>query len=410
MDRKINKHFCIQPFVNTTTRIKGQNNVCCNIAKEDSNISHETPVEFFNSGRVKKMRENLLLGIKLKECQPCYNQEKLSNNSHRIEYNKYYNIKNSQTNEYYDKIIKKLRFTNLKNPIYAELHISNLCNLKCLSCNELDSSRFHSENKKLGVSKDLKVNYSKIDHAKYNALDSVIKKGLLFLDVRGGETLMVPEVKKILYEIDSKTAKNITLKIQTNGTIMPDQAWLDIMKKFKRTKLNVSVDAFGSDNDYVRFPSNWQKIMKTIYCLKKNNIKFIINTVVSNLNIMLLDKLFHWIQENKYLNYFYILESPKHYQPTNLPQSLLDIAGQRLQKVKREFLNRDCNQKLEDLIKMCKKSDQTHWQSFCKEITMRDNFRQNRITDVIPEIKQFVEGYKISLNNIKEDYAKIRRN
>ena len=73
-----------------------------------------------------------------------------------------------------------------------------------------------------------------MDNTKYNALDSVIKKGLLFLDVRGGETLMVPEVKKILSEVDSETAKNITLKIQTNGTIVPDQVWIGIMKKFKK--------------------------------------------------------------------------------------------------------------------------------------------------------------------------------
>jgi len=407
MDEKINRYFCVQPFVNTTTRIKGQNNVCCNMIKEDSNISHETPVDFFNSASVKKMRENLLAGIKLEECQLCYYQEKTLKNSHRIEYNKYYNIKNNQTNEYYDKIVQKLRFANLKNPLYAELHISNLCNLKCLSCHERDSSKFHSENKKLGVSHDLETNYSKIDYTKYNALDSVIKKGLLFLDVRGGETLMVPEVKKILYEIDSETAKSITLKIQTNGTIVPDHAWIGIMKKFKRTKLNVSVDAFDSDNHYVRFPANWQKIIETLNCLKENNIKFIINTVVSNLNIMVLDKLFNWIQENGYLNYFYILETPKHYQPTNLPQSLLDIAGKRLQNVKREFANGDCNQKLEDLIEMCKTSDQTYWQSFCKEITMRDNFRKNRITDVIPEIKQYLESSKISLNKRKENYAKI---
>jgi hypothetical protein len=78
-----------------------------------------------------------------------------------------------------------------------------------------------------------------------------------------------------------------------------------------------------------------------------------------------------------------------------------------LQNVKREFANGDCNQKLEDLIEMCKTSDQTYWQSFCKEITMRDNFRKNRITDVIPEIKQYLESSKISLNKRKENYAKI---
>ena len=44
---------------------------------------------------------------------------------------------------------------------------------------------------------------------------------------------MVPEVKKILTEVEDDVAKNITLKIQTNGTIEPDKNWIEIFKKFK---------------------------------------------------------------------------------------------------------------------------------------------------------------------------------
>jgi len=393
MDNKINKHFCIQPFVNTTTRIKGQNNVCCNINGFESTIDKETPNSFFNSSRVREMRQKLLKGEKLKECSICHYQEHLSNSSHRIEYNKYYNIKNNQTKEYYEKIVDKLKLTELKNPLYAELHISNLCNLKCLSCNEYDSSKFHSENKTLGVSENINIDYSEFDDSKSNALDSIIKKGLLFLDIRGGETLMVPEIKKILSALDSDTAKTITLKIQTNGTIVPDEQWIDIFKKFKRTKVNVSIDALGDDNHYVRFPSDWQKITTTIDVLKNNDIAFIINTVVSNINLLLLDKLFEWIQENKYLNYFYILESPTHFRPTNLPQSLLDIAVKRLQNVQKDFANKECHQKLDDLIEMCESSGSTtHWKRFCKEINMRDKYRKNSIIKIIPQMKEHMNA------------------
>jgi len=393
MDNQINRYFCVQPFVNTTTRIRGQNNVCCNISGFDSTIDKETPNEFFNSARVKEMRERLLRGEKLKECSLCHYQESLSKASHRIEYNKYYNVKNDQKKDYYEKIMQKLRLSNLENPLYAELHISNLCNLKCLSCNEYDSSRFHAENKMLGVSKNPDSDYSMFDHSKYKALDSVIRKGLLFLDIRGGETLMVPEVKKILMEVDDDLAQTVTLKIQTNGTIVPDKQWIDIFKKFKRTKVNLSIDALGDDNHYVRFPSDWNKIISTIDVLEKNDIKFIVNTVVSNINLLLLDKLFNWIQEKKYLNYFYILESPDHFRPTNLPQSLLDIAVKRLQNVKKDFANKDCNQKIDDLIEMCKSSGATDsWEEFCKEIIMRDEHRKNMITTIIPEMKEYIHA------------------
>ena len=407
MENKINKHFCIQPFVNTTTRVNGENFSCCNISQSKSNIKTESPQQFFNSDYTKEFRKKLLDGEELIECGLCQYQEKKSNNSHRIEYNKYYKIQNNQPKEYYHKIINRLRISELKNPLYSDLHISNLCNLKCLSCNDKDSSKFHAENKLLNNSKFPDENFSVTRSKMLDAINSVITNDLLFLDIRGGETLMVPEVKNVLKKISDERASKITLKIQTNGNIVPDDDWCNLFKKFKRTKVNVSVDAYGDDNHYIRYPSNWSKILKTIEILKKQNIKFLINTVVSNLNILVLDELFAWIQEHNHMNYFYILTSPSHYGPTNLPQSLLDIAIKRLQNVKKNFKNTECHQKLDDLIEMCKISDQTHWNSFCKEIIMRDNFRKNNITDVIPEIGQHLESFKISLNNRKENNVKV---
>jgi len=409
MDNQINKHFCIQPFVNTTTRVDGTNYSCCNMKKSNSHINHETPQQFFNSTHTKRFKENLLEGKKLPECVTCQYQEKKFKNSQRIEYNKYYKILNDQPVDYYKNILNRLRISKLKNPLYSDIHISNLCNLKCLSCNDKDSSKFHAENKILGISEYPNDNFSVTGNKMLDAINSVITDNLLFLDLRGGETLMVPEVKNVLQNISEKRAKGITLKIQTNGNIVPDDAWCEIFKKFKRTKVNVSVDAYDEDNHYIRHPSDWSTILNTIEVLKQHNIRFLINTVISNLNIMVLDKLFHWIQENQYLNYFYILDTPIHYRPTNLPQPLLDIARKRLQNVKMNFEIEDCNKKLTDLVQMCEKSNQQHWENFCREILMRDNFRKNSITSVLPEIKIHLENYKLSLNNRKENNAKVQR-
>jgi len=393
MESKINKSFCVQPFVNITTRIKGQNNVCCNIKLPDSNIKTETPLAFFNSDRVKSLKDSFLKGEMRSECRLCQYQESKSASSQRTDYNKYYNIKNNQSNEYYEKIIEKIGISKLKNPLYFEFHISNLCNLKCLTCNEVDSSRFHAENKALGISENKDANFAELDQTKIEALESAISDDLLFLDIRGGETLMVPEVKKVLLDVDTQRAEKITLKIQTNGTIMPDKEWTKILQKFKRTKINVSIDAYGDDNHYVRYPSDWNKILATLEHLKENKIKFLINTVVSNLNIMVLDRLFDWIQENNYPNYFYLLYGPSIYQPNNLPKELLDIAKKRLQNVKMQFVNDECNQKLSDLIDSCDDQDADgDWDGFCKEIQMRDTHRKNSITSVMPEIKEYMNA------------------
>ena len=395
MESKVNKHFCIQPFLNVTTRIRGQNNVCCNTDNTSSNITSESPTEFFNSPYVKKMRQDLFDGKKLKECELCHKQEKHHGISQRQVYNKYYFIKDNQDTEYYHNTVKKLRFDQLDKPLYIEMHISNLCNLKCLTCNENDSSQFHAENKILGMSEYPDTNFTKFVVNTAQALEEVIHPKLLFLDIRGGETLLVPEVKKQLSNLDPDIARNITLKIQTNGTIQPDHIWLEIFKKFKNTKINVSIDAYGDDNHYVRYPAKWKDILDTIEVIKANEIKFIINTVVSNLNITFLDKLLLWIQKNNYLNYLYILENPAHYSPTNLPDDCLEITVSRLSKLPKKFKNQDTAGAVDRLIDMCNNtivSDDKNnllWNSFIKEVKMRDKQRGNCIVDVIPELGQF---------------------
>jgi len=393
MEKIINKHFCIQPFVNVSTRVNGQNNVCANMFLKNSNISHESPVSFFRSDKVKDLKESLLKGEQRPECNLCAYQEKKSGHSHRTGYNKVYNIKNNQPNQYYEKILEKFRIKKLKNPMYFEFYVSNLCNQKCLTCTETLSSLFHAENKALGISQDKNGNYTRFDTTKLQALESAITDDLLYLELVGGEILLVPEVKETLAKVDRKTAERITLKIQTNGTIIPDQQWNHIIKKFKRTIINVGIQAFGEDISYVGYPADWKKILATIEHFKKQNMEFEIHTVVSNLNIMILDKLFNWIQVNKYKNYFYLLYDPIIYRPNNLPKVLLDIAKKRLQNVKMEFVNKDCNKLLSDLINLCDNPDMKgDWEGFCKEIQMRDNYRKNSITSIMPEVKEYMNA------------------
>ena len=384
-----NKTFCIQPFVNVTTRIQGQHNVCCNITKKEKNISNITAIEFFNSPEVKNMQESLLKGEKVKDCATCYYMESNNQVSHRKQYNKYYNLHNNQK---YKENLEKLKLDKLKNPLYAEIHISNLCNLKCLTCNERDSSKFHAENKSLGISKDADIDYTKIIKNKSKAILDTITPELKFLDIRGGETMLIPEIKEVLSSLPKEKTKNITLKIQTNGTIFPDDIWINIFKKFKNTKVNVSVDAYGNDNHYIRYPSQWEDICKTLNFFKDNNIKFIINTVLSNLNLLVLPKLLDWIYSNQYLNYLYILKDPIYYRYTNLPKELLEKSIIDLQKFKEPFVNRDTNITIENLISNLKKEHKEYdqqWQNFKKEITMRDNARKNSIFEVLPELKEY---------------------
>ena len=393
MEKKINKHFCVQPFVHVTTRIAGQNNVCCNITKPDSNIREQSQKDFFNSEYVSSMRKRMLNGEMIKDCKLCHHMEKNSEESHRQAFNKFYYIENNRELDYYTKMVKSLKLDERKAPLYAELHVSNLCNLKCLTCNERDSSQFHAENKKLNVSEEPNVDFTKFVVHTAKAVEDILKQGILYLDVRGGETLLVPEIKKVLKNADPEITKKVNLKIQTNGTLSPDRDWLDIFKRFHKTKLNVSIDAYGIDNEYVRFPSDWNKIVDTLALLEKEGIEFVINTVVSNLTLPVLHKLLKWVSEKGYQQYVYILKDPLHYRPHNLPQHILDSAKNNLESVKTlDFKNKNVNTTVDSLIKMCNNSNIMYFKRFLHEIKLRDKHRKNTITAIIPQMKEYLNA------------------
>lgn len=81
------------------------------------------------------------------------------------------------------------------------------------------------------------------------------------------------------------------------------------------------------------------------------------------------------------------------FRPTNLPKNLLQIAKERLQKVKMQFENKDSNRLLSDLIRLCDNPNKNgDWKGFCREIQMRDSYRKNSIIKIIPEIKEYMNA------------------
>ena len=404
MEETKNNHFCIQPFVNITAKSDGNYYPCCLAQKSFGGYEKTSVSEYYNSKFLKDLKKDLLNGKKLELCQSCQTQEEVHKRSHRQEYNKFFKIKDKQNISYYEKIVKNYKIQDLEKPLLAELHITNLCNLKCLTCSEVASSQIHAENKKLGILENPDADYNKVVVHSMKALEEIIHPNLIQLNVRGGETFIVPQLKKLLKGVSPEKARNITLKIETNGTNTPDREWLDIFRKFKKLVVNISIDAYGEDNHYVRYPSQWSKILKTIQWFKSNDLMFTINTVVSNLNIMNIDKLLRWIQKEELLCYVYVLHNPIFFRPDNLPKECLELAIERLSKVPRIYKNPDTVDSVDNLVMMCKNKLKTdmnrlQWKLFVKEVSMRDKHRGNDITKMIPELTPYFKT--INMDNAK---------
>lgn len=235
---------------------------------------------------------------------------------------------------------------------------------------------FLSENRALNLSNHSQRDYQLDDDVIQENLETALHSGIKRLDLRGGESMLMPRIKKILSNL-TKYQCNITLRIQTNGTVLDDE-WKLIFDKFHRVELMVSLDAYADANTYVRYPSVWQDIENNIdYFRGLSNTDLYIHCTVSNLNFLVLSNLLDWVRHKNLYFHYSTLVNPAIYQFTNMPSDLFELGKNRL----KNYLE------LEGLL--YNQANPVLWSEFCQMIDQRDAYRKNRVFDVVPEFQNY---------------------
>jgi MoaA/NifB/PqqE/SkfB family radical SAM enzyme len=118
----------------------------------------------------------------------------------------------------------------------------------------------------------------------------------------GGEPLMIREHKSFLEEIIRQGyADKILIRYNTNGLLI-DEEIIEIWKQFKLVKVGFSIDAVDQRNYYIRFPSEWDTIVKNLHRLDNtpDNIQVSIATAIQILNIKHLPEFAKWKIQQKF--------------------------------------------------------------------------------------------------------------
>ena len=380
-------NFCIKPFKSVQVFSNGAVDVCCKIkpklskfvGNKEFNANKDLITDCFNSDYVTYLQQQFLQNKQPIECNKCWSDEKQGFQSLRLESNR--NFKTTFS--------KKLNILE-----EVEVHVTNLCNLKCQMCSGESSSKLLVENNALGFEKLVQKDYEFSDFAWEN-IDSVLSEHTKLLTLLGGEPLMVPNIREILQKcIDKKIAKNIFLQIFTNGTLYNNE-FKKILEKFKNVRLIFSVEGIGKYNEYIRYPSDWNIIDQNIEKFKQKNTELYINSIVQNLNILYIHKLVQWANKKKIFLKLEPLVTPPYLQYVNLPLDLLKIAYQNLLDAsKTEDLTHteNFNTILNSLKNKIEKYtlNNTNWLLFKNMIKARDEYRKVSINDYLPELGKFL--------------------
>jgi glutamate-1-semialdehyde 2,1-aminomutase len=157
----------------------------------------------------------------------------------------------------------------------------------------------------------------------------------------GGEPLIHPMFPAILKKlIDTDHAGHISLYISTNGTVY-NRRLSEMLKQFLSVELAFSVEGIGQLQEYIRYPSRWERIARNIFAFQKDHISLSVRPTAQAYNIFGILDLVRWCQENG-LRFCLdsIVWSPKFLSLDMLPQVLIDEAFQDWQ----QFLASECDQ------------------------------------------------------------------
>ena len=257
---------CPLPWIHVTTSPMGAFRPCCNtqlkLEHEGKRVDMrdgETFESVLHGPAMDKIRNQMLNGERPSVCKPCYEVEDLGVKSYRQNYiDNFSDIVEFKNNE----PVSLLRYFDLK--------FETTCNIRCRMCDPGSSNQIWEDIKLLKDSNStLPVNWesyklSDKDKEKFyqqekyqDVLNNI--EHLRVLKCTGGEPFISKHFLSILLEaVEKDVAKNIELKLTTNGTKFY-KPMLEILDKFKKVKLNISIDGIGSTYDYMRFPFKWEK-------------------------------------------------------------------------------------------------------------------------------------------------------
>lgn len=294
-----NESYCSLAWLGVTTDPDGTLRPCCvsrdTITKDDGtpyNLGVDKLETIYNSNYYKKLRRDMLDGVKIDGCETCYSNESTGRESRRLI--------NNET-------FKDRVFTDTSSDIniqYIDLRLGNQCNLKCRMCSPMNSSLVEDEfNENPSPILDKFYLKSKVSVDRWyetdtfnNNIDKHIPN-LVTVYMTGGEPTLIKKNYDIMQRLLDHGRSDVRLIINTNMT-NTNPKFYQLLKQFKKVTIQMSIDAIDDLDTYIRYPTDFKTVDNTIKELISigDNITLVAGPVVQTLNLNRLVELFDYFE------------------------------------------------------------------------------------------------------------------
>ena len=324
-----NTTFCPQPFSNIQISVQGLYKICC-LANDDAERGHaldengnymhvldHSIMDAINSVKHREHRLEFSKNLEPERCVNCYEKEKASNGSGSLRQSRL--IMTERIVEFVrpETAASKMNPDGSVNelPVALDVRFGSLCNAKCIMCNPGHSSLWNEDWK--AIKNTTTIEMFRQPLVKFGAAQrwwetdkwwerfEEIAPSLRSLHPVGGEPLIVPEHDTMLEKlVEWDYAKNIELEYDTNLTVINPRL-IKLWKQFKGIVLRFSLDETNERFYLVRFPSNYDRVLKNVETLKAEGIP--IKGFTSSIGLATIYSPFRLVEFSRKYNIPYIL-------------------------------------------------------------------------------------------------------
>jgi hypothetical protein len=221
---------------------------CCGASGE---LVNNSQVNFDTNPLLLRLREENQAGIASKECKVCWDQEKYTGRS----------LRTSSIDYYHDSLHTPYQVSGPQN---LDWNVEPICNAKCVICSSYHSSAWAAENQKFdpGFSLPVRTASSAKRNIIIDAIDFSTVKRVYF---NGGEPVLSQDPELILQRLaDSGSLENTQVAFNMNGSCMPSDNMIDLLKQAAHVTVFFSVDGTEQQFEYIRYPLNWDTVKVNI--------------------------------------------------------------------------------------------------------------------------------------------------
>ena len=324
------------------------------------------------------IRKDMLEGKPIKNCEQCYNAEKIGAHSERLY------------------LIEKYGRPTDVSLKQIDINFDNICNIKCRGCQSTSSHLWTSDEKLIYGKPYVEKKYPRKD-VTIN-LDSIER-----ISVSGGEPFLSTQFNELAeYLLENGIEKQLEITVDTNATVLPSTAIQELFLKSKTAIFSVSMDGIGSLQEYYRSGSNFDKCISNIHYFvnmleqRNDNTQVNIHTTVNVYNVNKLQEIKDFFEkefDGKTTFSHRILYWPEQMSIRNLPEDY----KQTLLKIVKEF-----DDQFSDVIQELEMSGKNYFDHFINFHNILDSSRKENVSDANPLLAEYISNYNSNNTDSKE--------